>query len=85
MRVLIFTIDEYEGQTEFWCLLDLADDDARLSYLALLDPEIITESSRRWPAFGESDEDRGYYIRDSSRFIRFCEMFDLEYDTLSAF
>ena len=85
MRVLVFTLgDQTDTDLELDVVFECEPDDIRLTTIELFGPEMITESSRQWPCFGDIDEDRSYHIESRSQFIRYCEMFGLEYDTIEA-
>jgi hypothetical protein len=48
--------------------------------LELMADEVVTESSKRWPSFGDDDEQRGYVLYDRNRFDCLRNMWpDLEY------
>lgn len=91
MRVLVFTTADYailsDLDDELSVEFDCESDDRRLLYIGLCDPEVIRadrplKADMRWPVVGDRGEEVAYYIADRSRFIRFCEMFDLEYERI---
>jgi hypothetical protein len=87
MRSIIFTVGDFDRdgtEDELLVTIECEPNDIKLTTIESYAPEIITEASRRWPVFGDNGEDRGYYIESRSQFIHYCEMFNLEYETLEA-
>ena len=83
MRVLVLTGDlTADDPQEMETIFECEPDDIMLSTIEMFDPEIITDALGDWSEFGDHDEDRRYHIWDRSQFIRYCEMFSLEYDTI---
>jgi len=83
MRVLVLTGDLTADDPQVMeTIFECEPDDIRLSVIEMFDPEMITDALGDWSEFGDRDEDRRYHIYDRSQFIRYCEMFSLEYERL---
>jgi hypothetical protein len=92
MRSIIFTVGDLDRdgtESELSVTIECEPDDIKLTTIELYDPEMVRadrplRANMRWPTVGDDGEDRGYYIESRSQFIRYCESFGLEYDTIEA-
>jgi len=90
MRSIIFTVGDLDRDgtdNELWVNIECEPDDIKLTTIELYAPEMVQanrplQANMRWPSVGDNGEDRGYYIESRSQFIRYCEIFGLEYDTI---
>ena len=83
MRILVLTGDlDADDPRELDTIFECEADDVRLKTIELFGPEMVTDADGDWSEFGDRDEDRRYHIWNRSEFIRYCEMFGLEYNTI---
>jgi hypothetical protein len=76
MRVRVWHSDNY---AEHGVLFDQPSPEM-ITYLKLVASEIVTKWSRQWPAFGDEDEQLGFYINNDRVYKAFQQSYpDLEY------
>jgi len=82
MRVLFWSNTDHE--TECQMMADIDPADPIIVTALMYNPERVTESSRRWPAFGDSGEQTGYYFANSDHLFGLARMYDLTVETVSS-
>jgi hypothetical protein len=75
-KVLAWCADD-QAESEYWCEFEAKDNDKTITTAALFGCEFVRESSRRWPAFGEADEELMLVFENKNIYNQYCKMFNM--------
>jgi hypothetical protein len=66
-----------DNVSEYWTEFRAEEDDQKITTAALFGCEFVRESSRRWPAFGEAEEELMLVFENKTIYDRYCKMFNM--------